>query len=197
MGPVAPVLPAAPCGPAVLLPQAAMRSSRAAAARRADATDKLDLQEGLRRGDEWISWRRCPIRERMRKRVSVIVNFTMASEPVSVMLPAELRARLGKQARKRSLKLSTAMRTLLEERLRELEDEDQLSRAEEWQRKQIWAAWEQWEREPGNKNREVPWQDLTALFDVALGRAQKAVPPKSASRSAPASRKTSKPRSAG
>jgi predicted DNA-binding protein len=129
--------------------------------------------------------------------VSIIVNFTMASEPVSVMLPNELRARLAKQARKRSLKLSTVMRTLLEERLRELEDDDQLSRAEEWQRKQVWAAWEHWERNPGNQNREVPWQDLTVLFDVVLGRAQKAAPPKSASKSAPTSRKTSKRRSAG
>ncbi|HVE81313.1 MAG TPA: hypothetical protein VND93_00630 [Myxococcales bacterium] len=114
----------------------------------------------------------------------------MPSTPVSVMLPDPLRSRLSRQAQSRSLKLSTAIKVLLDERLQELEAEDRLTRAEEWQRAQVWASWERFR---AGKNPEVPWEEIAGLFDEALGR--KAAP----TRSAPPrpSRPTSRRRSRG
>lgn len=113
----------------------------------------------------------------------------LSSAPISVMLPTALRARLSAQAQRRSLKLSTALRVLLDERLSDLEAEEQLSRAEEWQRAQVWASWERYQQ---GENREVPWEDLQALFDAALGRGGQ---PKSGSPKT--SRPTSKRKSRG
>jgi predicted DNA-binding protein len=64
------------------------------------------------------------------------------SGPMSVPLPKELRKRLEAYAVSRQLKLATAARSLIDERLREVEDSVQLSEAEEWQRAQAWATWE-------------------------------------------------------
>lgn len=114
------------------------------------------------------------------------------SVPISVMLPAELRTRLEAQAGKRALKLSTALKMLLEERLQQLEQDHQLSRAEEWQRAQVWGSWD---RHQKKQNPEVPWEDVTSLFDAALGRPAPARSAKSASPKT--SRKTSQRRSRG
>ena len=46
------------------------------------------------------------------------------------------------RAKKRGIKLATAARVLLDERLAALEDHQALSEAEEWQRAQAWATWE-------------------------------------------------------
>ena len=62
--------------------------------------------------------------------------------PVSVALPAELEKRIAREAAHRELKLSTTLRVLASERLQEIEDAEQLSRAEEFQRAQAWASWE-------------------------------------------------------
>jgi predicted DNA-binding protein len=62
--------------------------------------------------------------------------------PMSVPLPRELRKRLEAYAVKRQLKLATAARALIDERLTEVEDQVQLTEAEEWQRAQAWGTWE-------------------------------------------------------
>ena len=77
--------------------------------------------------------------------------------PVSVLLPPELRERVERQARKRALKFSTAVRVLVEERLRDLDDAEELGRAEEWQRAQAWATWEAVQ---SGQEREVSWDEL-------------------------------------
>ncbi|XXY17200.1 hypothetical protein WME88_54105 [Sorangium sp. So ce216] len=87
------------------------------------------------------------------------------SGPVSVVLPAELRARLQAEAKKRGLKLSPAIRALLSERIQELDDAEQLSRAEEWQRAQVWAVWE---RMKAGDHDEASRQELDSIFDEAL-----------------------------
>ena len=76
------------------------------------------------------------------KRVRRAGRVTHAAGPLSVPLPPPLRRRLAAQADKRRLKLATAARVLLDERLSELEETTVLTRAEEWQRAQAWATWE-------------------------------------------------------
>ena len=63
-------------------------------------------------------------------------------DPVSVVLPAALKKRILAEAKRRGLKLSPTIRVLLGERIHDLDDAAQLSRAEEWQRAEAWATWE-------------------------------------------------------
>jgi hypothetical protein len=77
--------------------------------------------------------------------VEIVKTTTSSAKkagPLSVPLPPALRARLRRQAEKRQIKMATAARVLLDERLSELEDAVALSQAEEWQRAQAWATWE-------------------------------------------------------
>ncbi len=98
----------------------------------------------------------------------VVVKSTMkATGPVSVVLPARLRARVGAEARRRGLKLSPAIRALVAERLGELEESEALSRTEQWQRAQAWAAWEAGER---GENREIGWDAVEAEFERPVRR---------------------------
>ena len=98
--------------------------------------------------------------------VRVVVKSTMAQStrpgPVSVVLPVDLLARVGAEARRRGMKLSPAIRALVTERLGELEHAEELSRAEMWQRAQSWAAWEAAER---GSNIEVGWDAVEAEFE--------------------------------
>lgn len=87
--------------------------------------------------------------------------------PLSVPLPPELRARLAAQATKRNLKMATAARVLLDEYVTELEDAEQLSRAEEWQRAQAWATWEKIQ---GGDCRDVPMARFDEHAAAALAR---------------------------
>ncbi|WP_437854781.1 hypothetical protein [Sorangium sp. So ce363] len=87
------------------------------------------------------------------------------SGPVSVVLPAELRERVQAEAKKRGLKLSPAIRALLSERVQEIDDAEQLSRAEEWQRAQVWAVWE---RMKAGDHDEAARQEIDSIFDEAL-----------------------------
>ncbi len=57
-------------------------------------------------------------------------------------LPAALRKRLSVLAERRNLKMATAARVFLDEHVRELEEAELLSSAEEWQRAQAWATYE-------------------------------------------------------
>lgn len=64
------------------------------------------------------------------------------SGPVSVVLPRDLKAQVAAEAKRRGLKLSPAVRVLVAERLREIAEEETVSRAEAWQRAQAWASFE-------------------------------------------------------
>lgn len=72
----------------------------------------------------------------------VLVKFTMSSGPLSVVLPDALRERLVAEARKRGLPLSTAVRVLVAERVKELDEDEELTLADRWQREQAWSTWE-------------------------------------------------------
>lgn len=63
--------------------------------------------------------------------------------PLSVPLPAELRKRLIRYATQRQLKVATAARSLLDEKLKELDEREDVSHIEAWQRAQAWASWEE------------------------------------------------------
>lgn len=92
----------------------------------------------------------------------------MASEgPMSIPLSKDLRKRLEKFAKSRELKLATAARVLLDERLKELEDEVELSATEEWQRAQAWASWEKLRE---GRERTVSRAAVMALFDKKPSR---------------------------
>lgn len=84
--------------------------------------------------------------------------------PVSVVLPDELLARVATEARRRGLKLSPAVRTLVTERVDELEDQQRLSAAEEWQRREAWATWESVKR---GRATEVNRDKLQSAFASA------------------------------
>ncbi len=84
--------------------------------------------------------------------------------PVSVVLPDDLRVEVEREAAKRGLGLSPALRVLVAERLRELAEEAELTRAERWQRAQAWASWEDAD------NAVVGWEDVDAAFEASPTR---------------------------
>lgn len=88
-------------------------------------------------------------------------------DPLSVVLPADLKLRVQAEAKKRDMDLSQAVRVLLRERVEELEDDTQLRQAETWQRAQAWATWE---KIKAGDLREVSKAELDADFDDALRR---------------------------
>lgn len=79
----------------------------------------------------------------------------------------QMRTRLAKQADRRELKLATAARVLLAEHLDELDDQEELRRAEEWQRKQALATWE---RVAAGDVREVSVEQIREDTRKALAR---------------------------
>ncbi len=82
-------------------------------------------------------------------------------------LPAELRARLEAQAKRRKLKLATVARVLIDERLSALEDAEALSEAEEWQRARAWASWE---KIAAGADEDVPLERFAAHAENAITR---------------------------
>jgi len=87
--------------------------------------------------------------------------------PISVLIPDELRTRLEQVARKRTVGVSTAIRTLVEERLAELELNDELRAAEAWQRQQVLATWAAFE----TSGEVVSWDEMEKGLDEALDAA--------------------------
>jgi hypothetical protein len=85
--------------------------------------------------------------------------------PVSVALPQALRREIEREAKKRGLGLSPALRVLAAERLREISDAEDLTRAQEWQRAQAWASWED--------GAAARWADVEAAFDPKLAPKKK------------------------
>jgi hypothetical protein len=88
-------------------------------------------------------------------------------DPVSVVLPAELKVRVEREAKKRGLKLSPTIRVLVGERVRELDAAEGLDRALEWQRDQAWATWERIRAGGGD---DVGFDAIEAEFDRAAPR---------------------------
>lgn len=87
--------------------------------------------------------------------------------PVSVVLPDDLRREVEREAVKRGLGVSTAVRALVAERLRELAEEAELTRAERWQRAQAWASWED------EENPAVGWEEVDAALAAPPKRARR------------------------
>lgn len=83
---------------------------------------------------------------------------------MSVVLPDDLRGEVEREAARRGLGVSTAVRALVAERLGELAEEAELTRAERWQRAQAWASW------GDEENPEVSWEEVDAAFDARPAR---------------------------
>jgi predicted DNA-binding protein len=81
--------------------------------------------------------------------------------PLSVPLPKELRRRLEAYAVSHQLKLATAARALIDQRLGEVEDSVLLTEAEEWQRAQAWATWEKLKE---GKTRTLSRAEVMSVF---------------------------------
>jgi hypothetical protein len=90
--------------------------------------------------------------------------------PVSVNIPKSLRSAVAREARRRGLALSTTLRALVVERMREIAEEEELSHAEIWQRAQAWATWDRIRR---GDRREVSRAELHAVFDRASAKRKK------------------------
>ncbi|MCC6809312.1 MAG: hypothetical protein IT381_17930 [Deltaproteobacteria bacterium] len=63
-------------------------------------------------------------------------------DPVSIVLSPALRRRVSTEASRRGLKLSPTIRVLIGERLKDIDDFEGMTRAERWQREQVWSTWE-------------------------------------------------------
>lgn len=101
---------------------------------------------------------------------SAAVTDGAARGPVSVLLPSPLRAAVAAEAKRRGLKLSTAIRALVSERIRMVEESEELTQAEQWQRAQAWATWQK--IQSGNRH-EVSEPEIDAVFDQALTRSRR------------------------
>ena len=109
--------------------------------------------------------KRSPARKR-----SAAPSAATARGPVSVMLPLPLRVTVAAEARRRGLKLSTAIRALVSERVRDIEEAQELTQAEQWQRAQAWATWEKIQ---SGDRREVFDAEIEAVFGRALTRSHR------------------------
>lgn len=89
---------------------------------------------------------------------------------MSVVLPPALRDTVAGEAKRRGLKLSTAIRVLVSERIREIEEAEGLTQAEQWQRAQAWATWQKIQ---SGDRREVSDAQVDAVFDQALARSRR------------------------
>ncbi len=84
--------------------------------------------------------------------------------PVSVALDREQRELFEREARRRGLGVSTTIRTLAVERVRDLRAAGQRERAFRWQTEQVRAMADRIEREGF---REVSQAEIDAIFDRA------------------------------
>ncbi len=89
---------------------------------------------------------------------------------MSVAVSAEHRRRLEAEARRRGLGFSSTMRALALERLAELEEERQLSRARRWQTERTLEVIGEIER---GVPTESSWDGIEAAFDEALEQARR------------------------
>lgn len=84
---------------------------------------------------------------------------------IRVVIPVELEEKVEAEAKRRGLALDTAVCELLHERVAELDTNDDLTHAEEWQRAQAWASWQQIER---GQVQEISKEEIDVEFEDAL-----------------------------
>lgn len=97
----------------------------------------------------------------------------MGRGPVSVVLPADLRRSIAREAARRELKLSTALRLLAAERLQQIEAADQLGDVERFQRAQAWTAWEELQ---SGRAKEATMAEVDAVFASRLSQRKRRRP---------------------
>lgn len=98
----------------------------------------------------------------------------LSAGPVSVQLDDEDKREIGAEAKRRGLKLSPTIRTLAKERLAEIRDERQLSRARAWQTERMMRLAE---RVEAGDSSQASQADIDRIFTDArasAGRAAKA-----------------------
>lgn len=87
--------------------------------------------------------------------------------PSSVSFPTELRGQVDRYARSRNLRFAEAVRVLVTERLRDVESDEQLRRARQWQLEQTIVEAEA--IAAGDRSR-VSWKEIEAIFGDARSR---------------------------
>lgn len=90
--------------------------------------------------------------------------------PLTIRLPASLRQRTHRYARSRGLQLAGAIRAILSDHLDEVEGDEQLTRAERWQRDQAWAT--ALAIVDGTAT-EVTWEEIQTAAAAASARARR------------------------
>lgn len=101
------------------------------------------------------------------------MKSTMVAYPLSVVLPQALRERLEREAKRRGLPLSTTVRTLVAERVQEIDEASELGAADRWQRA---LAWRDWERVRSGQMAEVTREELMAELEPAPPRRTRRAP---------------------
>jgi len=91
-----------------------------------------------------------------------------AAAPFSLRVPPPLRERIRSYAKARQLEEATAARVLMAERLNEVEEADELARADAWQLAQAQEAWRALRR---GELELAPADGLTRVFRDAERRA--------------------------
>lgn len=105
----------------------------------------------------------------MAKSTTTASRRNVGGRTIRFVIPEDLEARVEVEAKRRGLALGVAVRTLLMERVTELDDFERMSRAEEWQRAEAWATWE---RMKAGDVSEVSKSEIDAEFDNALQAAR-------------------------
>lgn len=90
--------------------------------------------------------------------------------PMSIRFPADLRRRVRRFARRRGLEEATAIRMMVAERLNEMELDEDLTKAEEWQRAQVYETLDRLER---GEVELVPMERIYETLDRGMERARK------------------------
>lgn len=103
----------------------------------------------------------------MAKTMSTSGGRRAGGRAIRVVIPEEFEAKVEAEARRRGLALSAAVRTLLIERVTEIDDFDKMSRAEEWQRAEAWSTWKKID---AGKIKEASKAEIDAEFENSLAR---------------------------
>ena len=91
-----------------------------------------------------------------------------SNSPINFRMPAELRSRLHRFAKRRYLGEAEALRLIVAEFLDEDESQRELLKAERWQFKQAYATWQRYQR---GEERTVPYEEIQKIFsDARAGR---------------------------
>ena len=98
----------------------------------------------------------------------------MTVSPINFRMPADLRTRLRRFAKRRYLGEAVALRLIVAEYLDEDESQRELLKAERWQFQQ---AYETWERHQRGEGRTVPQAEIDKIFTDALARRPKTPAP--------------------